>query len=158
MSKNIMKTFSATPKDIKRKWYVVDATDLVLGRMSAIVANILRGKNKAYYTPTMDCGDYVIITNADKVFLSGSKNEVKRFYWYTGYIGGMKFRTMKKMREEHPERIVENSIRRMISRTPLGREVLKKLYVYSGNEHPHAGQNPEVLDIRSMSDKNSKRN
>lgn len=158
MSKNIMKTFSATPKDIKRKWYVVDATDLVLGRMSAVIANYLRGKNKPYYTPTMDCGDYIIVINADKVFLSGTKDDTKRFYWHTGYMGGIKFRTMGKLREDHPERIIENSVRRMITRSPLGREVLKKLYVYSGNKHPHAGQNPEVLDIRSMSEKNSKRN
>ena len=158
MSKNIMKTFSATPKDIERKWYVVDATDLVLGRMSSIIANYIRGKHKPTYTPTMDCGDYVIVINADKVFLSGAKEEVKRFYWHTGYIGGIKHRTMKQMRQETPDRIIRNSVKRMITRSPLGREVLKKLFIYACSEHPPAGQKPEVLDIKSMNSKNSKRN
>lgn len=158
MSKNIMKTFSATPKDIERKWYVVDATDLVLGRMSAIIANYLRGKHKAYFTPNMDCGDYIVVVNAEKIYLTGKKEDVKRFYWHTGYMGGIKFRNMKKMREETPERIIENSISRMIGRTPLGRKVLRKLYIYAGENHPHAGQAPEVLDIKSMNEKNSKRN
>lgn len=157
MNKNIMKTFSATPKDIERKWYIVDATDLVLGRMSVIIANYLRGKHKSYYTPNMDCGDNIIVINAEKIWLTGDK-ESKRFYWHTGYPGGIKYRTMKQMRIETPERIIENSVRRMISRNPLGRAMIKKLYVYSGSSHPHEGQQPIVLDIKTMNNKNSKRN
>ncbi len=153
-----MNTFVATPKTIERKWYVVDAADLVLGRMSSIIANYLRGKHKAYYTPNMDCGDYIIVINAEKVFLTGNKEDVKRFYWHTGYVGGIKHRTMKKMRAETPDRIIRNSVTRMMSRNPLNRAVLNKLYIYAGSQHPHEAQKPEVLDIRSMNPKNSKRN
>jgi large subunit ribosomal protein L13 len=156
MSKNVMKTFVATSKTITRKWYVVDAQDLILGRMSAIIANFLRGKHKAYFTPNMDCGDYVIVINADKVALTGNK-KYERLYWYTGYLSGVRFRTKGQMKEEHPDRLVRNSVKKMITRGPLGRSVLKKLYVYGGSEHPHVVQNPEVLDIKSMNVKNSKR-
>ena len=152
-----MKTFSAAPSDIKRKWYVVDATDLILGRMSAIIANYLRGKHKEYYTPNMDCGDYIIVVNADKILLTGNKETAKRHYWHTGYVGGIRHRNIKQLREDTPERIIENSVSRMITRNPLGRKVLNKLFVYAGSEHPHMGQNPEVLDIKSMNVKNSKR-
>jgi large subunit ribosomal protein L13 len=152
-----MKTFSATPKDIVRKWYVVDATDLILGRMSVVIADYLRGKRKAYFTPNMDCGDYIVVVNADKIALTGNKKREK-FYWYTGYRGGIKSRTKEQMIKETPERLVENSVRRMISRNPLGREVARKLFVYAGENHPHAAQKPEVLDVRSMNSKNSKRN
>lgn len=157
MNKNVMKTFSATPKDIERKWYIVDATDLVLGRMSVIIANYLRGKHKAYYTPNMDCGDNIIVINAEKIWLTGNK-DAKRFYWHTGYPGGIKHRTIKQMRVETPEKIIENSVRRMITRNPLGRTMIKKLYVYSGSSHPHEGQQPITLDIKIMNNKNSKRN
>lgn len=156
MTRNIMKTFSATPKDITRKWYVVDATDLILGRMSVVIADYLRGKHKVIYTPNMDCGDYIIVINADKVALTGSK-ELERFYWHTGYMGGIKYRAKGKMLKETPERLIENSVRRMISRNALGRDILKKLFVYSGDKHPHEAQKPEVLDVKSMSSKNSKR-
>ena len=156
MTKNIMKTFSASPSDITRKWYIVDAENLILGRMSVIIADYLRGKHKAYYTPNMDCGDYIIVINADKVALTGNK-ESKRFYWHTGYPGGIKYRTMKQMRKETPERIIENSVRRMIGRNSLGRGVMKKLHVYSGSNHPHTAQNPEFLDVKSMNNKNTKR-
>ena len=157
MTRNIMKTFSATPKDITRKWYVIDATDLILGRMSVVIADYLRGKHKAYYTPNMDCGDYIIVINADKIALTGHK-DLERFYWHTGYMGGIKYRTKGKMLKETPERLIENSVRRMISRNSLGRTVMKKLFVYNGSEHPHAAQKPEVLDVKSMNNKNSKRN
>lgn len=153
-----MKTFSATPKDITRKWYVVDATDLVLGRMSSIIANYLKGKHKPYYTPNMDCGDNIIIINAEKIFLTGNKEQAKRFYWFTGFIGHLKHRNIAQLRAETPERIIENSITRMITRNPLGREVLRKLYIYAGENHPHNAQKPEILDIRAMNSKNSKRN
>ncbi|MBO4956828.1 MAG: 50S ribosomal protein L13 [Rickettsiales bacterium] len=157
MARNITKTFSATPKDITRKWYVVDATDLILGRMSVVIADYLRGKHKVYYTPNMDCGDYIIVINADKVALTGNK-ELERFYWHTGYAGGIKFRTKGKMRKETPERLIENSVKRMMNRNSLGRDIIKKLFVYSGNTHPHEAQKPEVLDVKSMNVKNSKRN
>ena len=157
MARNITKTFSATPKDITRKWYVVDATDLILGRMSVVIADYLRGKHKVYYTPNMDCGDYIIVMNADKVALTGNK-ELERFYLHTGYAGGIKFRTKGKMRKETPERLIENSVKRMMNRNSLGRDIIKKLFVYSGNTHPHEAQKPEVLDVKSMNVKNSKRN
>ena len=154
-----MKTFSATPSDITRKWYVVDATDLVLGRMSVVIADYLRGKHKPYFTPHMDCGDNIIVINAEKVFLTGDKENVKRFYWHTGYMGGINFRTIKQLKNgKNPDMVIMNSVKRMMSRNPLSREVLRKLYIYNGETHPHAGQSPEVLDIRSMSDKNAKRN
>lgn len=154
---NIMKTFSASPRDVERRWYLVDATDLVLGRMSVILADYLRGKHKPYFTPSMDCGDHIVVINAEKVYMTGNKS-VKRFYWHTGYPGGIKFRTMKQMIAETPERIIENSVRRMMSRNPLGREVIRKLHVYRGAEHPHEAQKPEILDLRAMSSKNAKRN
>jgi large subunit ribosomal protein L13 len=150
-----MKTFVATPKTITRKWYVVDAQDLVLGRMSAVVADYLRGKRKTYFTPNMDCGDHVIIINADKVVLTGNK-KYERVHWYTGYMGGVKFRTKEQLLKEHPDRLIKNSVKKMITRGPLGRAVMKKLYVYSGSEHPHVAQNPERLDIKSMNIKNYK--
>jgi large subunit ribosomal protein L13 len=154
MARNVMKTFSARAEDVEeRKWYVVDAEGLVLGRMAAIIANYLRGKDKVYFTPHMDCGSHVIVINASKVVLTGGK-ELKRLYWHTGHIGGIKFRTMKQMRTETPERIIENSVRRMISRNPLGREIMKKLHVYANGSHPHEGQNPGVLDIGSINRKN----
>ncbi|MDR3079029.1 MAG: 50S ribosomal protein L13 [Rickettsiales bacterium] len=151
-----MKTFSVTPEEIERKWYLVDAAGLVLGRMAAIVANYLRGKGKVYFTPHMDCGDHIVVVNAEKVVLTGGK-ELKRFYWHTGHIGGIKFRTMKKMRAETPERIIQNAVRRMITRSPLGRAVMGKLHVYGGSYHPHEGQRPEKLDIGAMSRKNSRK-
>lgn len=156
MTKNIMKTFSTTSSDIARKWYIIDAENLILGRMSVIIADYLRGKHKVYYTPNMDCGDYIVVINAEKVALTGNK-ESKRFYWHTGYPGGIKHRTMKQMRKDTPERIIENSVRRMIGRNSLGRTVMKKLHVYLGSNHPHVAQNPEFLDIKSMNNKNTKR-
>lgn len=152
-----MKTFSATVDTVEKKWFVIDATDLILGRMSALVANVLRGKGKTYFTPNVDCGDYVVIINAEKIGLTGNK-EFKRKYWHTGYMGGVKFRTMKQLREDKPEIIIKDAVRRMISRGPLGRAIIKKLFVYAGNEHPHGGQKPELLDIKAMNVKNSKRN
>ncbi|MDA0901783.1 MAG: 50S ribosomal protein L13 [Proteobacteria bacterium] len=151
-------TYSCKPSDIKRKWWVVDAQDLVLGRLSSIVAKILRGKHKADYTPHMDCGDYVIITNAEKVFLTGNKLADKNYYWHTGYPGGIKSVTAGKVIDgQFPERVLRNSIERMISRNPLGRTQLKKLFIYKGESHPHSAQQPEKLDIASMNPKNSKR-
>ena len=158
MSKNIMKTFSASPKDVERKWYVVDATDLVLGRMAVIVADYLRGKHKPIFTPNQDCGDYVIVINADKVYMTGNKYEYKKYIHHTDFPGGLKEKTAKDiMTGKNPEKIVEQAIKKMITRNPLGRKVVKKLFVYAGSEHPHSAQKPEVLDIESMNVKNKKR-
>ena len=153
----IGKTYSAKPSEIKRDWFVIDAKDLVLGRLSVIVANILRGKNKPTFTPHMDCGDNVIITNADKIFLTGKKLKNKIHYWHTGYPGGLKQRSAGQILEgRFPERLLRLSIERMISRNPLGRKVLKKLYIYKGDEHPHVAQQPKKLDIANINRKNSK--
>ena len=153
-----MKTFSASPKDVERKWYVVDATDLVLGRMAVIVADYLRGKHKPIFTPNQDCGDYVIVINADKVYMTGNKYEYKKYIHHTDFPGGLKGKTAKDvMTGKNPEKIVEQAIKKMITRNPLGRKVVKKLFVYAGSEHPHSAQKPEVLDIESMNVKNKKR-
>ncbi|MDR1425479.1 MAG: 50S ribosomal protein L13 [Rickettsiales bacterium] len=153
MLNNTNRTFSATPKSIEQRWYLIDATGLVLGRMAAIIANYLRGKGKVYFTPNLDCGDHVVVINTKNVVLTGGK-ELKRFYWHTGHIGGIKYKTMKNMRLETPERIVENAVCRMITRNPLGRSVMRKLHVYGGDSHPHEGQRPETLDLRTMNRKN----
>jgi large subunit ribosomal protein L13 len=154
----VQTTYSAKPAEVERKWLVIDATDLVLGRLSTIVAKILRGKHKAIFTPNVDCGDNVIIVNAEKIHLTGKKLANKQYYWHTGYPGGIKSRTAEKIMEGNfPERILKNSIERMISRTPLGRDQLRKLYVYKGSEHPHSAQKPEVFDVKALNNKNSKR-
>lgn len=153
-----MKTFSATPKDIKRDWYIIDATDLVLGRLAAEVSTILRGKKKAYYTPSIDCGDNVIIINAEKIHLTGNKIENKKYYWHTGYPGGLKERTAREVIDgRFPERVVRKAIERMISRNPLGRQQMRKLHVYAGSEHPHAAQQPKVIEFAKANNKNIKR-
>ena len=153
-----MKTFSASPKDVERRWYLVDATDLVLGRMAVIVADYLRGKHKAIFTPNQDCGDYVVVINADKVYMTGNKTEFKKYIHHTGFPGGMKKTTAKDiMAGKNREKIVEQAIKKMITRNPLGRKVMKKLFVYAGSENPHMAQKPEFLDIASMNIKNKKR-
>ena len=153
-----MKTFVMNPADIKRKWYLVDAKDLVLGRLAVNVANILRGKNKPFYSPHMDCGDYVIVVNADKIHLTGKKYMDKRYYYHTGYPGGIVERSVKQICEgKNPQNVVVKAVERMMSRNTLGRNVMSKLKVYVGENHPHAAQNPEVLDIAAMNSKNSKR-
>ncbi len=152
-----MKTYSAKPADIEKKWYIVDATDLVLGRMSAEVATILRGKHKPTYTPSMDMGDNVIVINAEKVHLTGKKLSDKKYYSHTGYPGGIRETDPARiLAGKFPERVVKKSIQRMISRNPLGRQQMSNLYVYAGNEHPHQAQQPEVLDLASKNPKNNK--
>ena len=152
-----MKTYSAKPSDIERKWYVVDADGLVLGRMAAVIATRLRGKHKTIYTPHMDCGDNVIVINAEKVKLTGNKRADKTYYWHTGYPGGIKSRTAGSILDgNHPERVVEKAVERMISRNPLGRKQMKKLHVYAGAAHPHDAQQPEVLDVAAMNSKNKR--
>jgi len=152
-----MKTFSAKPSDIEKKWFIVDAEGLVLGRMAAEIAKILRGKNKPIFTPHMDCGDNVIVINADKVALTGKKLDNKIYYRHTGYPGGIKSTTPRRILEgKFPERVVEKAVQRMIPKGPLGRDQLRNLKVYAGVDHPHEGQKPEVLDIGAQNPKNKK--
>ena len=153
----MMSTYSAKLSDIERKWFVVDAEGLVLGRMASIVSMRLRGKHKPMYTPSMDCGDNIIIINADKIQLTGRKRTDKEFFWHTGHPGGIKSRTMNQILEgEHPERVVIKAVERMISRNPLGRQQMRKLHVYASPDHPHGAQNPEVLDVAAMNPKNTR--
>jgi large subunit ribosomal protein L13 len=152
-----MKTFTATPADIQKKWVLIDAEGVVLGRLATLVANILRGKNKPSFTPHMDMGDNVIVINAGKVQMTGNKRADKRYYWHTGYPGGIKFRTAGQVLEgAHPERVVEKAVERMITRNRLGRQQMSNLRVYAGAQHPHEAQQPVVIDIRSMNPKNTR--
>jgi len=152
-----MKTYSATPKDIEKKWLLVDAEDLVLGRLAAIVATRLRGKHKPTYTPHLDCGDNVIIINAEKVKLSGNKLQDKVYYHHTGYPGGIRSRTAASiLAGPTPEQVVSKAIERMIPKGPLGRQQIRNLKVYVGAEHPHEAQQPAILDIAAMNPKNKR--
>ena len=135
----------ASPATIERKWYVVDATGYTLGRLASEVAKILRGKNKPIFTPFIDTGDYVIITNADKIKVTGKKLEQKVYYRHSDYVGGMKEITLKEMLNKKPERVIELAVKGMLPKGPLGREMYKKLFVYAGPDHKHAAQKPEVL-------------
>ncbi len=152
-----MKTFSARPADIDKKWILVDADGVVLGRLASQIALILRGKHKPSYTPHMDCGDNVVVINAGKVQLTGKKLTDKIYYRHTGYPGGIKERRAGEILEgKHPERVVQKAIERMIPGGPLGRRQLKNLRVYAGAEHPHEAQNPEVLDLAARNPKNKR--
>lgn len=151
-------TYSAKTAEITRKWLIIDAKDLVLGRLATIVAKILRGKHKAIFTPHLDCGDNVIIINAEKIHLTGKKMATKPYYWHTGYPGGIKSRTADQIiKSNHPERVLENAIERMITRSPLGRDQMRKLHIYKGESHPHQAQQPEIFDVAALNPKNSKR-
>lgn len=141
------KTWTATPDQIDRKWYVVDAEGQVLGRLASQVAAILRGKNKPTFTPHYDTGDYVIIINADKVVLTGNKEDQKEYQRYSGYSGGLKITKFKDMKDKHPERIVTYAVEGMLPHNKLGRAMAKKLRVYAGSEHNHEAQMPEVLEL-----------
>ena len=152
----MFKTYVAKPSEITRKWWLIDAENLVVGRLSAIVAHIIRGKHKVTFTPNIDCGDCVIIINAEKVKFTGKKYANKKYYWHTGHPGGIKERTAREIIEgKFPERIIENSVSRMISRGPLQRDIMTKLYIYKGSEHKHQAQTPQKLDIASLNRKNS---
>lgn len=140
-----MKTFMASPATIERKWYVVDAANMTLGRLASEVAKVLRGKNKAIFTPHIDTGDYVIVVNADKVKVTGKKLDQKVYYHHSDYVGGMKEATLREMMAKKPEKVVELAIKGMLPKGPLGRQMYTKLYVYAGPEHQHAAQKPEVL-------------
>ena len=150
-----MSTFVAKPADIEKKWVLIDASGLVLGRLATIIAMRLKGKHKAIYTPHVDCGDNVIVINAEKVVLTGKKLEKKVYYHHTGYIGGIKERTAKMIMEgKFPERILEKAVERMLARGPLGRKIFGNLRVYKGDKHPHEAQNPTKLDIAKLNRKN----
>ena len=152
-----MKTYSAKPAEVEKKWVMIDASGLVVGRLASIVALRLRGKHKPTYTPHVDDGDNVIIVNAEKIVLTGRKREKKVYHHHTGYIGGIKERTAKSILEgKFPQRIVEKAVERMLPRGPLGRVQLGNLRVYAGPDHPHAAQNPEKLDIAAMNRKNKR--
>jgi len=140
-----MKTFMASPATIDRKWYVVDAQGQTLGRLASEVAKVLRGKNKPIYTPHVDCGDYVVIVNADKIVVTGKKLDQKIYYHHSGWIGGMKETTLREMLQKKPEQVVELAVKGMLPKGTLGRQMYTKLHVYAGAEHPHAAQKPEVL-------------
>jgi large subunit ribosomal protein L13 len=142
-----MKTFSAKPAEVRRDWYVVDADGKTLGRLSTEIARRLRGKHKAEYTPHVDTGDYIIVINAEKVRVTGSKETDKVYYKHTGYIGNMKSITLGKLRQSHPERIIQTAVKGMLPKNPLGRAMFKKLKVYAGGEHGHQAQQPKALEI-----------
>ena len=142
-----MKTFMASPATIERKWYVVDAADQTLGRLTSQVAAILRGKNKPTFTPNVDTGDYVIVINADKIKVTGKKLDQKIYYHHSDYIGGMKETTLREMMNKHPERVIEYAVKGMLPKGPLGRQMYTKLFVYAGPDHKHAAQKPETLEF-----------
>lgn len=154
--KALMKTTkSATPATVEKKWHLIDADGLVVGRLATIVANILRGKHKPSFTPHIDCGDNVIVINADKVRFTGRKLAQKVYYKHTGYPGGIKGVTAGKVLEgRFPERVLEKAVERMIPRGPLGRQQMRNLRLYNGTDHPHEAQNPEILDVASLNRKN----
>lgn len=141
------RTLSANENTVERKWFIIDAQNVVLGRMSSQIAMILRGKTKPYFTPHVDCGDYVIVINADKIKLTGKKLTDKVYVRYTGYPGGQRFATPLQLLDKHPERVVESAVRGMIPKNKLGRQVFKKLFVYAGTAHPHGAQKPETLNF-----------
>ena len=152
-----MKTYSAKPSEIERKWWLVDAEDVVLGRMAAVIANRLRGKHKPMYTPNLDCGDHIVVINAEKVKLTGNKVKNKIYYLHTGYPGGIKSRTAGAILDgKHADRVVRKAVERMVPKGPLGRAQLRKLKVYTGTEHPHEAQQPAVLDVGAMNPKNKR--
>jgi large subunit ribosomal protein L13 len=145
----IMKTYSARPEDVRRDWYLVDATDKTLGRLSTEIARRLRGKHKPEYTPHVDTGDYIVVVNADKIRVTGSKRKDKVYHRHTGYIGNLKSISLEKLLDEHPERVLEFAVKGMLPRNPLGRRMLSKLRVFAGPQHNHEAQQPIPLDINA---------
>jgi large subunit ribosomal protein L13 len=143
-----MKTFSAKAEQVDRKWWVIDASDQVLGKVATTAARLLRGKNKAIFTPHVDTGDFVVVVNAEKVALTGKKETAKEYRTFSGYVGGHHSRTARQLRESHPELIVERAIRGMLPHNRLGRAVYRKLKVYKGPHHPHSAQNPQAMPLK----------
>ncbi|MEE9434589.1 MAG: 50S ribosomal protein L13 [Sphingorhabdus sp.] len=151
-------TKSIRPQDVTKDWLIIDADGLVVGRVASIIASLLRGKHKPTYTPHVDCGDHVIVINADKVRFTGNKLKNKKYYRHTGYPGGIKETTPERILEgKFPERVLEKAVERMIPRGPLGRAQMRALHLYNGTEHPHGGQSPKALDVASMNSKNKVR-
>jgi large subunit ribosomal protein L13 len=147
---NKMKTYFARPKDIKRDWFIIDASGIPIGRLATRVANLLRGKHKPLYTPHIDMGDAVVIINAEKIASTGRKEQLKIYHHHTGYPGGIKSISLEGLRAKNPERILEYAVKRMIPRGPLGRQIYKKLHVYAGTEHPHTAQQPKEFLIEDQ--------
>ena len=153
-----MQTFSARPSDIEKKWVLIDANGLVVGRLATIIANRLRGKHKATFTPHMDCGDNIIVINAEKVAFTGNKRKAKTYHWHTGFPGGIKERKAHQLLDgKFPERVLELAVKRMLPGGPLKRQQMSNLRIYKGPDHPHIAQNPEKLDIASRNPKNTLR-
>ena len=151
-----MKTYTATPADIEKKWILIDADGIILGRLASIIAMRLRGKHKASFTPHMDCGDNVIVVNAEKIQMTGKKRE-ENFYWHTGHPGGIKSRTKQQILDgAHPERVIIQAVKRMLPGNKLSRQIMTNLRVYAGTEHPHEAQDPIVLNVKSMNSKNTR--
>ena len=151
-----MKTYTATPADIEKKWILIDADGIVLGRLASIIAMRLRGKHKASFTPHMDCGDNVIVVNAEKIQMTGKKRE-ENFYWHTGHPGGIKSRTKQQILDgAHPERVITQAVKRMLPGNKLSRQLMTNLRVYAGSAHPHEAQDPSILDVKSMNSKNTR--
>jgi large subunit ribosomal protein L13 len=142
-----MKTYSARAEDVSRDWFVVDAADKTLGRLASEIAHRLRGKHKAEYTPHVDTGDYIVVVNAEKIRVTGAKTTDKMYHHHTGYPGGLKSISFEKLIDKAPERVIQGAVKGMLPRNPLGRAMFRKLKVYAGNEHPHAAQQPQVLNI-----------
>lgn len=152
-----MKTYIAKPAEVEKKWVLIDAEGLVLGRLASVIAMRLRGKHKPTFTPHVDCGDNVVVINAEKVRLTGRKDQQKVFYWHTGYPGGIKGESLgARLRGRFPERVIEKAVERMITRGPLGRQQMGNLRVYAGAQHPHEAQNPQPLDVGAMNRKNKR--
>jgi large subunit ribosomal protein L13 len=143
-----MKTFVTKPAEVQRAWFVVDAEGQTLGRLASTVATVLRGKHKPIYSPSVDCGDYVIVLNADKVAVTGKRLEQKRYYRHSLYIGGLKEISLRDQLQQHPERVIESAVRGMLPKNALGRKMFKKLKVYAGSEHPHAAQLPQPMELQ----------
>ena len=151
-----MKTYTATPADIEKKWILIDADGIVLGRLASLIAMRLRGKHKASFTPHMDCGDNVIVVNAEKIQMTGKKRE-ENFYWHTGHPGGIKSRTKQQILDgAHPERVITQAVKRMLPGNKLSRQLMTNLRVYAGSAHPHEAQDPSILDVKSMNSKNTR--
>lgn len=152
-----MKTYSAKPADVEKKWFLIDADGVVLGRLATIVAMRLRGKHKTMFTPHIDCGDNIVVVNAEKVKLTGRKRANEKFYWHTGHPGGIKDKSLGEILDgKNPERVIVKAVERMITRGPLGRAQMRKLHVYAGSTHPHEAQSPETLDLAAMNPKNKR--
>jgi large subunit ribosomal protein L13 len=146
-SEGSVKTYSAKKSDIEREWHLVDATDQTLGRMASQIATVLRGKHKPYFTPHVDCGDFVVVVNAEKIYVSGNRIDEKLYHRHSGYPGGIKVMTLREMMAKKPEQVITMAVRRMLPKNTLGRQMLKKLKVYAGPDHPHEAQNPEPLEL-----------